>query len=358
MLLNIDDNHYRIVFLIDDMLESVADEKHLEILKLLKRANGRYVSGETISKNVKVSRAAIWKHVSALRKYGYKIESKEGSGYKLVKPTDQLLPWEIKSGLRTEFVGKEIHHYVVVDSTQDFAIKLAENNAQEGTIVIAEKQRKGRARVGRRWAAPEGGIWLSVILKPKIPTAESTILPLVAALAVCNTIRKEYKLDAKLKWPNDVMINGKKVSGILAEMSCEADRVNYVVIGIGVNANVNVKKLEKTIKGTAGYYGATSLMNELGTKVDKVKLTRKILAELEETYLELEEEGSEAIIRAWKEHSATLGTTVTVALNEMCFVGKAIDIDYDGALLVKLPDGNIKRIIAGDVYVRMVKLKS
>lgn len=340
------------------MLESITDEKNLEILKLLKRADGKYVSGERISKGVKVSRAAIWKHVSALRNYGYEIESKEGSGYRLVKPTDQLLPWEVRAGLKTDFVGKEMHHYSVIDSTQDLAIKLAESSSPEGTVVVAERQRKGRARVGRRWAAPEGGIWLSVILKPKIPTAESTILPLVAALAVCNAIRKDCRLDAKLKWPNDVTINGKKVSGILAEMSCEADRVNYVVIGIGVNANVDVKKLEKVIKGTEGYYGATSLMNELGKKVNRVKLTRSILAELEETYMDLEEEGSDRIIQAWKERSATLGTTVTVALNEMCMVGKAIDIDYDGALLVKLPDGNIKRIVAGDVYVRTVKPKT
>ncbi len=340
------------------MQESIADGKHLEILKLLKKANGKYVSGEKISKNVKVSRAAIWKHVSGLRKYGYEIESKEGSGYKLVRSTDELLPWEIRAGLKTKFVGKEIHHYAVIDSTQDLAIRLAENNVQDGTVVIAEKQKRGRARVGRKWAAPEGGIWLSTILRPKIPTAETTILPLVVSLAVGNAIRKECKLDAKQKWPNDITINGKKVSGILAEMSCEADRVNYVVIGIGVNANVNVKKLVATIKGTEGYYGATSLMNELGKEVDRVKLVRGILDELEETYLELEEEGSDIIIRKWKQHSATLGTNVTVALNEMCFVGKAIDIDYDGALLVKLPDGNIKRIVAGDVYVRTVRTKS
>ncbi len=340
------------------MLESMVDGKHLEILKLLKKANGKYVSGEKISKNVKVSRAAIWKHVSGLRKYGYKIESKEGSGYKLLRSTDQLLPWEIKEGLKTKFVGKDIHHYTMIDSTQDLAIRLAENNVQEGAVVIAEKQKRGRARVGRKWAAPQGGIWLSTILRPKIPTAETTILPLVVSLAVGNAIRKECELDAKLKWPNDITINGKKVSGILAEMSCEADRVNYVVIGIGVNANINVKKLEAAIKGTEGYYGATSLMKEVGKEVNRVKLVRRILRELEETYLELEEQGSEIIIRKWKEHSATLGTNVTVALNEMCFVGKAIDIDYDGALLVKLPDGNIKRIVAGDVYVRMVKTKS
>ena len=339
------------------MLESLADEKHTAILKLLKGTKGKYVSGERISKDVNVSRAAVWKHISALRKYGYKIASKEGQGYKIAKSTDQLLPWEIKESFKTQFVGKEIHHYSVVDSTQDIAIKLAEVGAQEGTVVVAEKQKKGRARVGRKWAAPEGGIWFSTILKPKIPTAESTILPLAAALAVCNAVRNECKLDAKLKWPNDVIITGKKVSGILAEMSCEADRINYVVIGIGVNANVNVKKLESMIRGTEGYYGATSLMKEWGKEVDRIKLLRSILSELEEIYLNLEREGSHMIIKAWKDLSATLGRNVTVSMNEMSFEGKAIDIDYDGALLVKLPDGNIKRIVAGDVFVRVMKPK-
>lgn len=339
------------------MLGSVADEKHVEILKLLKDVKGKYISGEKISKSVRVSRAAIWKHISTLRNYGYKVESKKGLGYKLVKATDQLLPWEIKEGLKAQFVGREIRHYSVVDSTQDIAIKLAEVGAQEGTVVIAEKQKKGRARFGRNWAAPEGGIWFSTILKPKIPTAESTILPLAAALAVCNAVRNECKVDAKLKWPNDVVIAGKKVAGILAEMSCEADRINYVVIGMGVNANVNVKKLESMIRGTEGYYGATSLMKELGKEVDRIKLVRRILSELEEIYLDLEGERSDMIIQAWKERSATLGRNVAVSLNEMSFEGKAIDIDYDGALLVKLPNGNIKRIVAGDVFVRVIKAK-
>ncbi|MFQ5970341.1 MAG: biotin--[acetyl-CoA-carboxylase] ligase [Nitrososphaerales archaeon] len=340
------------------MLESVADKKNIEILKLLKGLKGQYISGEKISKSIKVSRAAIWKHVSTLRNYGYKVESKKGLGYKLVKATDQLLPWEIKDGLKGRFVARKMHHYSVLDSTQDIAIKLAEAGAQEGTVVIAEKQKKGRGRVGRKWIAPEGGIWLSTILRPKIPTAESTILPLAAALAVCNAIKSECKLDAKLKWPNDVIIGGRKVSGILAEMSCEADTVNYVVIGIGVNANVDVKKIESTIKDTEGYYGITSLRSKSGKKIDRIKLVRKILVELEEIYLDLEEERSDMIIQAWKDNSETLGTNVTVSLNEMCFEGKAIDIDYDGALLVKLPNGSIKRIVAGDVFIRMIKPRS
>ena len=345
----------RTVSPIEIVQESVADTEHLEILKMLKKAKGRYVSGKSISRKTDVSRAAICKHVSALKKYGYAIASRKGQGYKLVKPSNKLLPWEIGNGLKTQLVGREIHHFGVIDSTQDLAIKLAEENVPEGSVVIAEKQKRGRARVGRKWSAPEGGIWLSIILRPKIPTAESTILPLAVSLAVCNAMRSVCKVNAKLKWPNDVIINGKKVSGILAEMSCEADRINYVVIGIGINANVNIRKIESAIRGTAGYYGATSLMKEVGKEVDRIALVRKILAELEDVYLELEKEGSDMIIQAWKNLSATLGTNVTVSLNEMCFEGKAVDIDYDGALLVKLPNGNIKRIVAGDVYVRVIK---
>lgn len=335
------------------MQESVVDAKHLEILKILKRAKGRYVSGETVSKRSDVSRAAIWKHISTLKKLGYKITSKKGQGYKLVKESEKLLPWEVNESLKTEYIGREIHHFDVIDSTQDLAIRMAERDAPEGSTVIAEKQKKGRGRIGREWSAPEGGIWLSIILRPKIATAESTILPLASALAVCNAIREVCKVDAKLKWSNDITIKGKKVAGILVEMSCEADRINYVVIGIGVNANVNVRRIESKIKGTSGYYGVTSLMKETGKEVDRKALLKKILAELERVYDELESEGSETIVQAWKNNSATIGSTVTVALNEMCFEGKAIDIDYDGALLIKLPDGDIKRIVAGDVYVRV-----
>ncbi len=334
------------------MQESYVSKNHLKILNLLKRAAGRHISGETISKKVRVSRAAIWKYVSALRKYGYKITSKQGSGYRLVSFTKFLLPWEVGGGLETTLMGREIYHYMLLDSTQDVAIRLAERNAPEGTVVVAETQKKGRARVGRRWMAPAGGIWLSVILRPKLPAAESTILPLVGALAVCNAIRKEYGLDARLKWPNDVVIGAKKVSGVLAEMSSEADRINYVVLGVGINANIDSKRLEKTVRGTKGFYGATSLMDELGTPVERITLLRRVLAEVEELYNELWEEGRSTLIEKWKEHSATLGTTVTVSLNGASFVGRAVDLDYDGALLVRLPNGDIKRVIAGDVYVR------
>ncbi|MEM3084380.1 MAG: biotin--[acetyl-CoA-carboxylase] ligase [Nitrososphaerales archaeon] len=334
------------------MPESIAEPTQLKILKMLKARDG-YVSGESISRKIGVSRAAIWKHISSLKKYGYKILSGQEQGYKLVRISDQLLPWEIRDGLKTQFMGREIRHFNAADSTQDIAIKLAEQDAPEGTVVVSEKQRRGRARLGRKWIAPEGGIWLSIILRPKIPTARITLIPLATSLGVCNAIRSICKVNAKLKWPNDVVINGKKVAGILAEMSCEADGANHVVVGVGINANVNVRKIESSIQGTAGYYGATSLMKETGKDVDRIALVRKMLTELEKVYLSLEKEGSDMIIQAWKNLSDTLGSNVAVMQNEVCFEGKAVDIDYDGALLVKLPNGDIRRIVAGDVYVRV-----
>lgn len=344
------------VFLTELMKESLVNTKHLEILKILKNAKGRYVSGEAVSRRVNVSRVAIWKQISTLKKYGYKISSKQGQGYKLVKKSNHLLPWEIDYDLKTQYIGKKIHHFNFIDSTQDLAIKIAEMDTSEGSVVIAEKQRRGRGRIGRKWSAPAGGIWLSIILRPKIPTAESTIFPLAAALSVCNAIRDVCKVNAQLKWPNDVIINGKKIAGILIEMSCEADRINYVVIGIGVNANVNIQKIESHIKETPGYYGSTSLMKEVGREIDRITLVSKIFVELEQIYLELEKKGSNMIIQSWKNNSAMLDRNVTITTNEICFEGKAFDIDFDGALLVKLPNGNIERIVAGDVYVRVKTL--
>jgi BirA family biotin operon repressor/biotin-[acetyl-CoA-carboxylase] ligase len=337
------------------MKESIADTNQLAILRMLKKAKGRYISGELVSRKADVSRAAIWKHVSALKKYGYRIASRQGQGYRLVETSSRLLPWEITENLRTKYIGKEIHHFDTIDSTQDLAVRLAERNAHEGTIIIAEKQKKGRGRIGRQWSAPEGGIWLSLILRPKMPTAESTILPLAAALAVCDAIRYECDVDAKVKWPNDILIRGKKVAGILVEMSCEADRINYVVIGIGINANVNIRKIIGIAKRTPGYYGATSLMKETGDRIDRISLVRSLLTKLEEIHLTLEARRTEPVIQAWKERSDMMGSNVTVFQDEVCFKGQAVDIDYDGALLVKLPDGNVKRVVAGDVHVRFRK---
>ena len=340
------------------MQESSADNKTLEVLKILKKTEKSYVSGESISKKTKVSRTAIWKYISVLRKYGYNITSTKGLGYKLLKKSDLLLPWEIKDGLKTQRIGKVIHHFETIDSTQDLAIRLAEGNAPEGSVVIGENQKKGRARIGRRWIAPKGGIWMSLILRPKIATAESTLLPLLVSLAVCNAIRGVCGVNARLKWPNDVVINGMKVAGILAEMSCEVDRVNYVVIGIGINANVSVRKIESSIKGTAGYYGVISLMKELDKKIDRLILVMKTFTEMERLYIELEKQGSDTIIQSWKDLSATLGSNVIVTQDDLCFEGRAVDIDYDGALLLRLPNGNIKRIVTGDVFVRLKNIKT
>lgn len=340
------------------MEESKIDANQLEILVMLKNVKNGYVSGETLSEKTGISRAAVWKHISDLRRMGYQIASIRGTGYALEKIADLLLPWEVCGNLETKFIGKEYHHFVSVDSTQDLANSMAEAGFPDGTVVVAERQKKGRGRIGRTWTAPYGGIWLSVILRPKIPPAESTIIPLSAALAVCNAIRKTCDVAATLKWPNDVIIDGRKVAGILLEMSSEADRIDYVVVGIGINANVDASKIESAIKDSAGYYGATSLIEELGIAVDRRKLLRQLLYELENAYSSILRGHSNMIIKKWKQLSHMLGKQVTVSQHDSEIKGVATDLDVDGALLIRERGGEIRRIVAGDVYVRIDKRHS
>src|SRR5919106_1224866 len=213
-------------------------EEHL--LSLLRLQKG-YISGKLISKETGISTSGISKRIKILRKYGYDIESRHKMGYRLAGETNLPLPWELTKVLDTLFVGKDkIIYRLSTHSTQNLAILLAEKNpSSDGTVIIAGQQKSGRGRQNRKWLSPKGGIWLSVVLKPHIPAAKMTLLPFAAALAVRDSIKKCTQLDAKLRWPNDVTISGKKVAGILIDISTEAEQVNYAVIGVGINANVD-----------------------------------------------------------------------------------------------------------------------
>src|SRR5215212_3670050 len=259
-------------------------EEHL--LSLLRLQKG-YISGKILAKETGISTSGISKRIKILRKYGYNIESRHRIGYRIAGETTLPLPWELTKVLDTLFVGKDkIIYRLTTHSTQNLAILLAEKNPNsDGTVIIAEHQKSGRGRKNRKWLSPKGGIWLSVVLRPSMPASNITLLPFAAALAVCDAIKKTTQLDAKLRWPNDVTISGKKVAGILIDSSVEAERINYAVIGIGVNANVDSSMislhLEKSIK-------VTSLSNELGHETSIVGLTKEILERLEYYYTELE----------------------------------------------------------------------
>ncbi|MGP3667159.1 MAG: biotin--[acetyl-CoA-carboxylase] ligase [Candidatus Bathyarchaeota archaeon] len=315
-----------------------------KIVKMLKRK--KQISGEELGKKLKLSRAAVWKQIKNLRIEGYNIQGTPKIGYTIVSTPNKPLPAEIKSEIRTKIIGKKIFYFEEVESTQNVAKTLVDAGLEEGTVVIAEKQTRGRGRVGREWFSPKGGLWLSIILKPNIPTSKVQRLSLLAGVAVAKTLKKLYKLNAKLKWPNDVLIEGKKICGILVEASGDVDKVNYVIVGIGIN--INVRFTGRRELSTA----ATSILELLGKEVSMVKLTVKLLEEFEKLYLEFKHGEFSRIIEEWRKLSQTLGKKVKVESYEESFVGEALDVDEDGFLLVKVRDGLVVRVVAGDIHLR------
>jgi BirA family transcriptional regulator, biotin operon repressor / biotin---[acetyl-CoA-carboxylase] ligase len=322
-----------------------------QLLSLLRLQKG-YVSGKILAKEIGISTGGISKRIRMLRKYGYNIESRHRMGYRLAGETDLPLPWELSKVLHTLFLGKDkIIYRLTTHSTQNLAVLLAEKNPTlDSMVIIAGQQKSGRGRQNRKWLSPKGGIWLSVVLRPRISVSKITLLPLAAALAVCDAIKKTTQLDAKLRWPNDVMISGKKVAGILIEISMEEDQINYAVIGIGINVNVDPSAisshLEKSIK-------VTSLSDELGQKTSILDLTKVTLERLEYYYMELKRCVPHTIVEEWKKNSDILNQKVEVMQNNRTIQGIAADVKEDGSLLVRTDEcDNINVVAASDIRVR------
>ena len=321
------------------------------ILELLRKAGEAYMSGEEIAGKLGVSRTAVWKHVKELREAGYKIKSRSRSGYTLEETPDCLLPGEIKNGLRTRFVGKDIVFFEEVDSTNRVAKQLAQKGAAAGAVVVAEAQGKGRGRLERPYFSPAGkGIWFSVILRPHILPQEAPKCTLLAAVAVAMAM-KRFGLKAEIKWPNDILHEGKKLTGILTEMSAEIDRINYIVIGTGINVNMEEEEFPEELRDKA-----TSLSIMKGEKLPRVAFFQAVLEALDELCIVLEEDGFAPIIARWRDYAVTLGQEVHVigAIGKDSFDGRAVDIDEEGALLVET-EGGVRRVLAGDVSIRPKK---
>lgn len=317
------------------------------ILELLKTNSGQYISGEDISRVLKVSRTAVWKHIQALKQAGYEIEAHPRLGYALRQTTDRLLPGEIEAHLTSSVLGRNIHYFGEVDSTNNEAKKLAANGCPEGTIVVAEAQATGRGRLARGWFSPFGkGIWLSVVLRPPFAPMEAAKCTLMAAVGVNRAINAVTGTGCGIKWPNDILWNGRKVVGILTEMSAEMDAINYVVIGMGINVNIKQQDFPSEIAATA-----TSLAEAAGCQIPRIKLLTSILSELESVYTAVKTSGFAPVLEEWKTQSITLGQQVDVYGIDRNFSGLALDIDADGALLIKTPQG-IERVMAGDVSIR------
>ncbi|MFH1073722.1 MAG: biotin--[acetyl-CoA-carboxylase] ligase [Candidatus Firestonebacteria bacterium] len=320
-------------------------DKEEQILIMLKASGTEYISGEELSKKFGVTRAAIWKHMHALMEQGYRIESHTHLGYKLISVPDKVLAAEIRDGLTTEYIGRELYCFNEAGSTNELAMKLAEGRASEGAVVIAEKQTAGKGRLGRQWISPAGsGLWFSIILKPKINPQHSSKLTFISGLAVLDAIKSVAGLKAGLKWPNDVLVNGKKVCGILTEIKAGPDIIHFQVIGIGVNVNFRGNDFPEPLKGFA-----TSLFEESKKEVSRLKLLKEILKNIETSYELFKKEGFNPFLSRWKEHSVTLNKKVKVSGLRESFEGLALDIDEDCALILHLDSGEKKRVLSGDV---------
>ncbi len=319
----------------------------VKVLTFLQTHNTEYLSGQDLSDVLKISRVAVWKHIKKIQELGYTIESKQKLGYKLTSNSDELFPWEITSGLKTEVIGQQAYYFDSTDSTQNQALKMADDPVNNGTVIIAAKQTGGKGRDGRKWISPKGGIWLSIILQPKFDISITTLFPIASALALSNALEKMLKIFPELKWPNDLTIKGKKVAGILVDASLESNRIENMVLGVGINFDIDVKHIEKTLKGSSNFYGVVSL-SEHKKKVKPIQLVQTFLVELEKIYELLNTKQTKKIISEWTKRSSTIGKNVELNTRDGKIKGKAIKIDEDGALVVS-DNNRVNRIIAGDI---------
>ncbi|MBM7866448.1 biotin--[acetyl-CoA-carboxylase] ligase [Heliobacterium gestii] len=317
------------------------------ILEALSVAEG-FLSGEELSRRLGVSRSAIWKHIVALRQEGYTIDAHTRLGYKLRSRSAFLLPEEVGPLLETERFGRDYHFYASLPSTNRTAKELARQGAAEGTVVLAEEQTEGRGRLGRGWYSPPGlGIYFTVILRPAIPLGLAPQVTLLASVAVCKALETVAGVQPSIKWPNDVLLHGKKLCGTLTELNAEMEAVNYLVVGTGINVNQGPEDFPGEVAKVA-----TSLYATTGEKVDRARLFAALLRFFEADYKHWLSAGFERLRSEWLERAAGMGTTVRVIAGQQEWIGRAEGIDSDGALLVRDGGGELRRLISGEVSLR------
>lgn len=323
-----------------------------KILNLLREAGEKYISGEDIANALGVTRTAVWKHINELRSGGYDIVSQSRSGYHLNSAPDSLFAAEIKNGLDTSIVGCEVVSLNTIDSTNEEAKRRARlGNCADGTVIVSEQQTGGKGRLERSFFSPSGkGVWFSVVLKPPFLPQEAPKCTLMAAVAVAGAMR-EFGVSAGIKWPNDILDyehDNRKMTGILTEMSAEIDRINYVVIGTGINVNIPLEDFPMDLQDKAG-----SMLIAKGEKIPRVPFFQAVLRNLDRLYISVKEQGFAPVMEEWRKLSITLGQEINVigvTSNEV-YSGKAVDIDEDGALLVQVGD-EVRKVLAGDVSIR------
>ncbi|MEY2428312.1 MAG: BirA family transcriptional regulator [Verrucomicrobiota bacterium] len=319
-----------------------------QILRALRAANGDSVSGAELAHQADVSRSAIWSRIEELRSLGYDIAASPHLGYRLLSAPDVLHADDLISRLgKTKVIGRDIRVFQETTSTNDVIEKLARDGVKEGAVVFAESQTKGRGRLGRKWLSLSNkGLWFSLLLRPDLRPQEATQLTVASATALRRAIRSHTGLEPEVKWPNDILIGGKKVAGILTELNAELDRVKYVILGIGVDVNMDAGDFTSDLR-----ISATSLKVELGKTLSRAELAVVILRELDADYARICSDRFPAVADEWEEHCTTIGQDVTIRIGDRQIRGRGESLDEDGALLLRTTHGHLERIIGGDVTV-------
>jgi BirA family transcriptional regulator, biotin operon repressor / biotin---[acetyl-CoA-carboxylase] ligase len=315
------------------------------LLACLKVNPGRWISGESISAQLGISRTAVWKQINSLRSDGHEIQSAPKKGYRLEKAADILAAEEISSGLKTRIMGRpSIVVFKQTDSTNQQAKLLAGKGAPEGTVVLAESQTSGRGRRGRTWLSPAGqGLCLSIILRPPLTPAQAPQITLMTAVAVARTLANAG-IQANIKWPNDILVEDRKIAGILTEISTEMDQVDWVIVGLGLNVNTPARQIPPDIRGQA-----TSIWIQKGHGLSRTELLVDLLQDFEACYEQLKTGGFGPIMAQWRRMSDIIGRQVYVDVMGTRYCGTVAAVDDDGVLILKDTDGQIRRIFSGDV---------
>jgi BirA family biotin operon repressor/biotin-[acetyl-CoA-carboxylase] ligase len=319
-----------------------------QILSALRANDNGGVSGADLSQKLGISRAAIWARIEELRSLGYDIEASPHHGYRLLSVPDVLHADDLLSALgRHGIIGRDIRVFEETTSTNDVIEKLARDKVKEGVVVFAESQSKGRGRLGRKWISPaRKGLWFSILLRPNIHPLAVTQMTIAAATALFRAIRAQTGVTPEIKWPNDILIRGKKVAGILTELSAETDRIKYVILGVGIDVNQTAAEFPADLRRIA-----TSLRIETGQKQNRAELAVKILHELDRDYEHVREGRFEDLSAEWEKHCSTIGHQVVIHVGDRKIQGRAEALDTDGALLIRTQHGHLERIIGGDVTV-------
>lgn len=318
------------------------------IIDLMKKNMQSFISGEVLSRELGITRSAIWKRVKALRTQGYIIEASPSKGYRLLSIPDILSSKEIKDSINCsiQIIGREVYVFQEIDSTNIKGMELGDKGYSEGTIILAETQNMGKGRLGRSWISPKGNIYLSVILRPNILPSQAPLITLMAAVASASALRNAFNIGVYIKWPNDLLINSKKVGGILTEMKSEIDRISYIVLGIGVNVNMDSSLFPPDVR-----VNATTLKETVGRELPRIEVISVLLKELDKWYKIFLNKGSGPVFDEWRRLSPSLGKRIKVMSLNRIIEGIDEGLDDYGGLIVRLDDGKTEKVVSGDVTV-------